>query len=258
MMKTSVTLLAILSSISSFGQKIEQFYNWNWQRCEAPNAHYYTLIEKKDSLWERKDYFIHEKRLQMEGSYTDTSCKVPQGLFHYYHPNGMLESVGNYSNGKRQGLWLYYHSNGMMSDSIEYVNGMVIGTDMSWHPNGYLKDSAFIKSDGSGVLVSWFDDGSLAQAGLYAAGRKETGKWKFFYRNGNPSSIEIYDNGKLLSRQYYNEDGTEIKDTTNTDRDASFPGGLQAWKKYLEKHTYFPSQWKFDNADQAVVTITGQ
>jgi TonB family protein len=30
---------------------------------------------------------------------------------------------------------------------------------------------------------------------------------------------------------------------------------MDAWQKYLLKHTYFPTQYKFENADKAVVVI---
>lgn len=255
-MKTTayIFVLTLISTFSS-AQKIEEYYDWMWRKTDPAGARYYALIEKKGDLWIRKDYFLRESKLQMRGAYTDTSYKIPQGEFQYYHANGNMQSIGKYENGKRHGLWLSFHANGMMSDSATYEMGNLVGTRMMWYSNGYPMDSAVFQPDGSGTLVSWFDNGSPGAAGRYAPGYKQHGKWRYFHRNGQTSSLEVYDQGKLVSRQYYAEDGTAISDTTNTDRDAYFPGGPEAWKKYLLKKVYFPTQWKLANADQAVVTV---
>ncbi|MCU7547783.1 energy transducer TonB [Chitinophagaceae bacterium LB-8] len=254
-MKTTITALALLLSLSSIAQKIEKYFDYAWRPTDATTARYYALIEKKNSLWLRKDYFIHEGRLQMEGHYKDSACKKEEGKFSYYHANGALESTGAYTDGKRQGLWLRFHENGMTKDSVTYVNDNVIGTRLCWHSNGFLSDSSVMIEDGSGVSVSWFDNGNPSAAGKYAAGNKMHGKWQFFHKNGKTSAVEVYDNGRLLSKQYIDEEGNTLSDTTNRDREASFPGGLKAWQKYLVKNLYFPSQWKLANADMAIVVV---
>lgn len=254
-MRTALLLVFLISAVVAGAQKTEKYFNWKWQPCEAPAARYYTLLEKKDGLWNRKDYFINEKRLQMEGTYQDEASSIPEGLFHYYHANGILASTGKYHQGKKVGTWLSYHSNGMMSDSAFYEKGNITGTRLMWYPNGYLMDSAVWNPDGSGVLVGWFDNGEPAEAGRFSAGYQQNGKWNYYHRNGKLSSVEIYQEGNLKSRQYYTETGEKIMDTTCTDKEASFPGGLKAWQNYVLKKTYFPTQYQFVNTDQAVVVV---
>ncbi len=236
-------------------QRYERYYNYKWQRCEPIEARFYSELNKKDSLWERKDYFIHEQSLQMMGSYTDTSCKTTQGHFEYYYSNRHLQSIGSYKNGWKDGLWLDFYPNQMMQDSIVYVDGNRSGTTLWWHPNGYMKDSAVWNADGSGVEVSWFDNGNASSAGRYSAGYQQNGKWQYFHKNGKPSATELYKAGTLIDKQYFDEDGKPVPDTTNRDKPAEFPGGNDAWQKYLLNHTYFPTQYKFDNADKAVVVV---
>ena len=236
-------------------QHYERYYNYKWQPCEPIQARFYTELNKKDSLWERKDYFIHEQSLQMSGSYTDTTCKIAEGHFEYYYSNRRLQSVGSYKNGKKDGLWLDYYPNQMMQDSIVYVDGNRSGTTLWWHPNGYMRDSAVWNSDGSGVEISWFDNGNPSSAGRYSAGNNQHGKWQYFHKNGKPSAIELYDKGSLVDKKYFDEDGNPLSDTTSRDRPAEFVGGNAAWLKYLTKHVYFPTQYKFDNADKAVVVV---
>jgi len=237
-------------------QKIEKYYDYSWKECDLSSARFYAHIEKTDSGWHRSDYFIHERKLQMDGTFEDADCKVSNGRFYYFHANGVIESTGNYVHGKREGLWLRNHSNGMMSDSTVYLNGRPFGTAMSWYENGYLHDSAAWNEDGSGVEVSWFDNGIPSSAGRYGAGQKETGKWQFFHSNGNLSASENYVNGVLTDKQYFDEQGNKINNTTSNDRDAVFKGGLKAWQKYLTKQLYFPSEYKIVNSDKAVVVIS--
>ncbi len=253
-MKTLYSFIISLLTLTSQAQHIEQYYDWAWKRTEPVSARFVALIEKHGSLWERRDYFLREKTMQMSGSYTDTSCKVAQGTFKYFHSNGNLAEMGEFVNGKKQGLWLSYHANGMMQDSAMYENGNMTGTGLKWHSNGYLYDSSVFKADGSGVSVSWFDNGVPASAGIYSAGFKKNGKWKFFHKNGKPSAIEIYDNDKLANKEYFDEEGS-VMDTTSRDREAFFKNGKEGWHKFISRQLYFPQQYKIVNADQAVVVV---
>ncbi|HVG13497.1 MAG TPA: energy transducer TonB [Chitinophagaceae bacterium] len=254
-MKAVLSLLFLVLSGNLFSQKIEQYYDYQWKLTEPASARYLSIVERKDSLWNRQDYFIYEKSLQMEGNFKEAECKTQEGLFTYYHSNKVMESVGKYKNGKRDGLWLRYHRNGLMSDSVTYNMGAVIGLRLRWHSNGFPRDSAVFNEDGSGVEVCWFDNGKPSSAGRFGPGTKQLGKWQYFHRNGNLSASEVYNNGELLSRTYFSEDGQQLSDTTNQDREAEFRGGNKAWQSYLLKQLYFPSQWKFTQGTQAVVIV---
>ena len=255
-MKLPVLSILVAFYIQANAQHYERYYDYLWHPCEATAARFFTTLDKKDSLWERKDYFIHERSLQMRGSYTDTSCKVAEGNFLYYHPNKSLQSQGSYKNGKKEGLWLDYYPNGMMEDSVIYTMGNPTGTAYQWHSNGYPRDSAVWNSDGSGIEISWFDNGNPSSAGRYSAGYKQDGKWQYFHKNGKLSALDTYHDGVLIDKQYFDEAGNGIADTTNKDHEAVYPGGTKAWQKYLSKNLYFPSQYKFENADKAVVVVS--
>lgn len=135
-MKLLTISTLLLLFVTANAQHYEKYYDFHWQPCDAMQARYYSELTKKDSVWERKDYFIHERSLQMLGYYTDTSCKVAEGNFLYYYSNKNPESKGSYKNGKKEGLWLDYYSGGMMKDSVVYVQGNKTGTSFEWHPNG--------------------------------------------------------------------------------------------------------------------------
>jgi antitoxin component YwqK of YwqJK toxin-antitoxin module len=255
-----LTLLIASMLISSqflHSQKIEKFYNYRWTEVtNAAKARFYAIIENKDTVWQRQDFYIQEARLQMSGYYKEAECKIEHGEFSWYHPNGLLQTRGRYVNGKKNGVWLSFHSNGMMSDSVFYnENGGVVGTRLGWHANGMMADSTMINPDGSGVSIYWWENGNPSAAGRYAAGFKRQGKWQYFHSNGQLASLETYNNGQLVDKEYFDEKGNKQSDTTNRDREASFPGGLAAWQKYLQKNLYFPSQYKLTNTDEAVVMV---
>lgn len=254
-MKTTLTFIALLLFYYGSAQKIEQYFDWRWNPTEPASARYYGVMEKNDSVWNRKDYYIHERSLQMEGSYKDTACKIAHGHFVFFHPNRSVLQTGNYINNKKEGLWLSFHNNGLLSDSAFYHDGQVIGTRMGWHSNGYISDSSVWNVDGSGVQVRWFDNGNPSSAGKFFSESKQHGKWQYFHKNGNLSATEIFDRGRLISRQYFDETGTPITDTASRDNEFIFPGGQQKWAKYLYKQLFFPSQFQIVNTDKDVVVV---
>lgn len=254
-MKTLLIPLFFLAAFSSTAQTTEKYFDYLWKECEPNAARFYTVIEHTDSGWHRSDYFIHEKKLQMDGTYEDADCKIANGFFYYFHANGELESTGKYVHGKKEGLWLSYHPDGLMSDSGMYANGNNTGTRLAWYENGYPRDSAVWNTDGSGIEITWFDNGVPSSGGRYTAGEKPNGKWQFFHSNGKLSAQETYKDGVLTDKQYFDEEGNNMKDTSNSDHPAEFPGGLKAWQKYLTKQLYFPDQYKIVNADSAVVVV---
>ena len=118
------------------------------------------------------------------------------------------------------------------------------------------KDSVETYKDGSGAAASWHQNGKPSSAGYYAAGGKKRGTWQFFHYNGKLSALEVYDNGKLLNKRYFDENGIEEKDTINTDRELSFPGGDSAWIKYVSQYAYFPTGWDIRKTGAVVLVVS--
>jgi TonB family protein len=253
-MKPLLCFVAIIFSIGAFAQKIEKYYDYRWKDTTPANARFYATIEKTDSGWHRHDYFIHEKLLQMKGTFEDSTCKKPNGAFRYFHSNGSLWQAGRYIHGKKDGLWVSYHFNGMMSDSTTYSNGHKTGVSAGWYENGYPSDSSVWNADGSGVEVGWFNNGTPSYGGSYGPRAKKQGKWSYFHRNGKPGATELYKDGVLIDKQYFDEQGN-VTDTVNKDRRASYPGGPKSWQKSLGNQLYFPSNYKLVNGDKAIVVV---
>ena len=50
--------------------------------------------------------------LRMTGTYRDADLQVAHGAFAFHHPNGRLESSGNYVDGRKHGVWSRYDAAG--------------------------------------------------------------------------------------------------------------------------------------------------
>lgn len=177
-MKIATLLLFTLSHFIAFAQKKEAYYDYSWKACAPGNARYFTALEKTDSGWFRKDYFLSSQTLQMQGLYEDEDCKIENGFFQYYHANGTLSLSCRMIHGKQEGICESFYSNGMMSDSGLFHDGKVVDKRFRWHRNGYMADSITRLNDTTEVQVGWFDDGSLAYAGYLVDG-KQNAIWKW-------------------------------------------------------------------------------
>jgi len=257
-MKPAFLICFLFISLITYSQRIEKFYNYRWEPVAPNEARFYSLITKTDSGWYRLDYYIHERSLQMKGLFEDSACTIRSGYFYFFHPNHSPSAFGRYLNGKKEGTWYAFFDNGLVQDSAFYREGSLTGTHLKWYANGYTADSAVYNADGSGVEISWFDNGNPSSAGRYGEGYKQQGTWQYFHKNGKISAQEKYDHGKLLSRKYFDERGIEKMDTASLDREAEFRGGQSAWVKFLGKKLYFPDQYTFINGDQAVVVVSGE
>ena len=254
-MKNFILLTALFVTVAATAQKTETFYDYSWKPCPPENARFYSVLEKTDSGWFRKDYFMGSKSLQMQALYEDSACKIKNGYYYYFHANGRSSSIGRELKNKQEGICIRHHPNGMPADSALYRNGVPVGSRMRWHRNGYMSDSIYHANDSMDVQISWFDDGAISSAG-YLLNGKLHGKWKYYHRNGNPSGEVVYSKGDVVSKTYYNEDGSPETNTSEANKEASFKnGGIEGWQKYLHKNLYWPRGYEFSNGTLAVVVV---
>ncbi len=251
----AIALLFVYSV--SFSQKnIEHYYNFYGRECILEDARYYSLEVKTDSGWYKNDYYINIKKLKSVGLYEDQDDKIPNGTFYSFYPTGALESVGKYVHGKKSGMWMYYYPDKAPKEAQNYSDGHRMGVSLGWYNDGSLRDSLNMDTNGNGVYVSWFDNGNPSSAGRYVDFNKQQAKWQYFHKNGNMSSLEMYKLDTLIDKNYFDEDGNPMGDTTSTDREAQFVGGEDAWQKYFQKNVYYPSGYEFKSGYHAEVSVT--
>jgi hypothetical protein len=253
-MKTFLLLMTMLVGANIYAQKTESYYDYLWKPCAPEQARFFSEVEKTDSGWLRHDYFLGTKTLQMSGLFEDSANKIANGYFRFFYANGIPESYGQNRHNKKEGLWIRYDHTGSMQDSTVYINGNPSGISLGWHSNGYIADSISYSADGSAVEVTWRRDGVPSSAGRFMNGELN-GPWTFFHANGQLAARVLYDMGHVQKEENFATAGKPQKIATE-DRQASFPGGQEGWKKFILKHIFFPSQYNLVNADQVTVVIT--
>lgn len=105
-----IALLAPLASMSCYAQGGEE--RQYLSEVLAPTAKkkaafYREQAGREGELFIGRTYTIDGK-LKAEGTYADAAMNVPHGQFTFYHPNGRVESKGEYISGNKAGLWLRY------------------------------------------------------------------------------------------------------------------------------------------------------
>lgn len=235
-MKIMLVLVFMLVSFLAKTQVREEIFDYQF-RPNPSTAYYFVVTEKKDSLWERKAYFLSERSLYMEGWYKDDSCKIGHGTFRWYHANRRLSSTVQYSEGKREGLLLSYHENGMLQDSVHYSNGHKKGIGLSFHENGYQADSSNFDGKGNGAQVIYYDDGSPSAAGYWTRDTLKKGRWKYFHRNGAVMATEDYsDEGKKILFNCYDENGVRLDSSVCELKPASIDP--RVWQDLLKANLF--------------------
>lgn len=232
-MRTLLLLAAMTATLLSPAQKTEEFYNANFKPSRTGNR-YYVVTEKKDSLWERKAWYIPENSMAMQGTYEDEACKTAHGKMTWYHANRFPKSTGVYVNGKKEGTWLAWDEKGHLRDSATYAEDKLRGIRIKWHSNGMMADSAWFDALGRGVEFKWHDDGTPAAAGRWTADTVKTGRWQYFHRNGKVQAIEDYYEGKATTILCYDAEGQPLASCEQ--KSATFPGGEQGWRRYVERN----------------------
>ncbi len=133
-----------------------------------------------------------------------------EGPWKEYHPNGQLQSQGEYLNSKRIGEWVFYHPNGKIEQKGKYdKKGKAQGPWKWFYETGNLLREENYRNDLlDGVMTEYSDTGKVITKGEFIDGQKEgpwileladyreegsykagmlDGEWKHFYT----------DNGKL-------------------------------------------------------------
>ena len=171
------------------GQTITEFFDVNWQRCEAKDALYYRRIKYKAPNipdGEVKDYYIDG---QLQSVFTpiyidhgDSEKDFFEGKFVSYYKNGNKQKEHDYYNSRTDGKAIQYYENGQVEIIADFLNGVLHGEYYEYYKtgklhryylfeNGEMVDGKYVELDenGTGYIVyneffgdhpeSWVMDG---------------------------------------------------------------------------------------------------
>ena len=127
------------------GQIVTEFFDANWQRCEAKDALYYRRVKYKAPNipeGEVRDYYI-DGQLQciltpVYVDYADSGKDFHEGKFISYYKNGNKEKEYDYYNGRTDGKSMQYYDNGQVEIIADFLNGVLHGEYYQYYKTGKL------------------------------------------------------------------------------------------------------------------------
>lgn len=123
----------------------------------------------------------------------------------------------------------YYYSVISYADSLYKTKDYFAKTNKLQMEGAYLDKNREVLQ---GLFKWYYENGVMRDSVFYNKGKTLRG-WSF-YDNGNKrAAYTVVDNSIIA--QGWDEHGKEMQDFI-FERPAEFPGGLTAWKRYLEKH----------------------
>ena len=126
----------------------------------------------------------------------------------YYYPNGQLEILETYEDGKHNGIFREYFDNGKIKTEVNYKNGKKYGACSTFYLNGN-KESIYNLNNSeiiNGSITKWYDNGEMKSKGNYSKGEKH-GIWTFWYNTGLKKGMTTFINGTeegIFIKYYHN------------------------------------------------------
>jgi hypothetical protein len=225
----------LFTTTTLIAQKIEEGFDINFKHATS-SWRYYVVTEKKEDLWYREAYYLPEKSIAMTGSYKDKDCKIAAGEIIWYYPNKNFKSSISYKDGKEEGTALQFHENGMMSDSANYANGHRKGIGLGWDQEGNQIDSSNFDGNGNGVVVRWYESGTVYYAGRKTNDTTRINRWTYYHPNGKQMAVADYVNGKVVRCSCSDDTGRQLDSSLCVEKEAHFSGEEAGWRKFLERN----------------------
>jgi TonB family protein len=240
-------IILLTSLISTAQNKIDTLYSyldWKWKPITSGTPSYGRILWPEDGKWQCIDYFYTSRQVQMRGCYLEKECKIRDGVFTWYHSNGMMEDSCFYIKGKKQGIQQTWDFEGNQTSFQKWRDGLPVDTAIWFGNGGNINAFQITDSNGNGMYKQYLKDGkSIKINGVKVAG-KRNGKWLFNDDNGIKAMEIIYDADSAIVTQCFNEKG-EPEPASKTciyEKSAQYKGGIEGWKKFLEKNLNYPSK----------------
>jgi antitoxin component YwqK of YwqJK toxin-antitoxin module len=167
--------------------------------------------------------------------FKDAALTIKDGPFLLFHPKGIVAQKGYFKNNIANGHWQSFYPEGQLKDEGDITNNHFSGVWKAWYRNGLpMSSKTYVYSDSmitgepvhenspakmQKVLDDFTLEGVLEgpSSSWYENGKKESevnyhndslsGSCSWFRPDGNPSSKEVYTNGKVTDLECYDETG---------------------------------------------------
>ena len=197
----------------SFSQTKQYLYYFDndFNSSERAKSIYYGIGTYINGLVELRIYKTNENKLSIIEHFTDSSLQIREGLYRSFKTDSSIVSEGKYLNGKEEGLWQQWDSLGHIIDSTVYFNGEKnLEISLSYHKSGILGSYIVNNIKTNQLHGLYYDESSNVVREVNFAGENGIEK---LYKNGN-----IISSDSLFTR---------------SETEAYFPGGNDAWTRYI-------------------------
>lgn len=155
-------LIMLLISGKVFAQDTI-FLNDNWEQTHRKNASYFRIDKRVSGGWERTDYFMPTKTIQMRGVYSSLNPEIKNGDFRWYYINGALGYAGRFANNQPVGQHMEYYETGTLSAITNYSNGVLHGERKDYYPTGILySQGSYQQGQQEGLWSYYNEQGALS------------------------------------------------------------------------------------------------
>ena len=233
--KTFTSLLAFFVSTSfSYAQTDEYVYYFNadFGICKKESSVFTGHAMMDNKILTLKVYSNeYPKKPLLVAHFTDSTLSVNQGLFQSYYLNGKEETERNYNKNVLDGPWKKWDITGHLTDSLIYSNGAI--TDSS---------KFYYSKDGT---IGSFNNTDFKNDKLE----------RVYYNDSGNITSEVYFTGQKGIRKDY-ENGKVTVDSlfTREEKEASFPGGIMAWSRYISENLA-PDLGDFKDRDNGTCVV---
>lgn len=131
---------------------------------------------------------------------------VSEGKVTFYHENGAIESVCDYSQGSRHGSCEYYDPSGNLQIIKHYKYDYGVVGYQYLLSEGTLSDTFLIAPQARVAVRAFYQSGEPSVSQDYDQ-QNIHGESTYFFKNGQPADVATYDNGMRVKKQEYYENG---------------------------------------------------
>ncbi|WP_222164834.1 energy transducer TonB [Edaphocola aurantiacus] len=216
--------------------------NWNIISGRDSAAFYREYTPGNDKILV-KDYYISGK-LQMSGAIVGKDS-LKTGVYNYYNEKGYREDENHYLNGRREGTSKSFYPDGRLAYEALYKDNFRSGYCKSYDSTGKVIAKEYYIEDPVRVRhllttdTTWTNEKRTADdyPGL------QEGKSFYYHPNGQLAAEELFENGKLVSANFFDPAGRIVYYPHlpySTQSAPRFKSG--DYNVYLIQHVQYPKE----------------
>ena len=189
------------------GQRLTEYFDKDWNRCDAKSAAYYRLI-------------------------TYSAPHVPKGVVKDYYITGELQSEQypvyvDYENDSQsflEGEQIFYYKNGKIERKQQYYNNRLNGSSISYYDDGKIASEEFYCfGTPNGDAIEYYPNGKIATVRKYNNGQLHNNKYLHITEDDVP--LLIYDENFIRNKdawEYHGQNGiVQVNDEVSISMQAS-------------------------------------